>query len=415
VEFEPFRIAAVSPLPFPTRKERVQELERAEYNVFRLRSNLITIDLVSDSGTGAMSQQQWQRMLLADESFAYQQSYDQLVATVKGITGLPYILPIHQGRAAENILFSSVIKRETRVYSNRLFSTTKAHLERFGAKPVELPVKGSGNIDLTRLRKRIGKGSIVILSLTSNYHGGQVVTLDNIEGVRDLLGRGGLLIIDGSRFVENAYRESKRLGIGLKKVIKKTFSLCDIFYLSTKKDLLTNIGGLIGVRDHELYQKLREELLLFEGFPTHGGLAGRDIAAITQAFQEITDERYLAFRLGQVRRLGERLKRAGVPVHEPFGCHAITIPAEEYAPGISYPGFSAAAQIYLDGGIRCGVFDEDGEVIRLAVPRRVYTESQLCHVSRIVTQTYRKGRFLHLLPIYKPRRLSNFLLRFKIR
>lgn len=414
VRFEPYAIKAIAPIPFLSKKRREQALKAAGYNVFGLRSTAVTIDLVSDSGTGTMSVNQWRRLLIADESFSYQPSYDELVKKVSRFTGYQFILPIHQARAAENILFSTIIKRGSTVFANNLFSTTKMHLRRAGTRIKELPVPDSGNIDLDRLKKKLNKKDrIVILSVTSNFHGGQPVEIENIRGVRRLIGKKGILILDACRFAENCYIESKRLRISLKNVIRKMFPLSDIFYLSTKKDLLTNIGGLIGIRDKLLYERLNEKILLFEGFPTHGGLAGRDLSAISQAIDEITDTRYLSFRLNQVKRFGQMLKNLDVPVLEPFGCHAISIKGNDYCGRITHPGFSGAAAIYLEGGVRSGVFDEDGEVIRFAVPRRVYTDSQLIYAAEVIGRTYKKKGFLNLKPVYRPRHLTNFLIRFK--
>ena len=404
---------AIEPLPFPSRKERRKALGEASYNVFHLRSRMITIDLVSDSGTGTMSVKQWRNLLMADEAFSFQKSYDDFVAKAKELTGFEFILPVHQARAAEHILFKLIIRKGTRVIANHLFATTREHLIRCGAEIFELPREGSGDINLKLLKKRLKKDSVVILSVTSNHHGGQVVALDNIEMVSSIVKGRGLLIIDGCRFAENSYLESKRLKIDIKEAIRRTFAASDIFYLSTKKDLLTNIGGMVGVRDKRLFIRLNEMVLAHEGYPSHGGLAGRDLAAITQSFNEIIDLNYLSFRIEQVQRLGRSLKTDGVPVHEPFGCHAITIPACDFVPGLPHPGFTGAAKIYLDGGIRGGVFFEDGEVIRLAIPRRVYTNSQIDYVARSIISTYRKGRFFKLRPTYKPDRLSNFLLRFQ--
>lgn len=426
---EPFKIKMVEPIRFTTPEERAEILRRAHYNPFLIHAEDILIDLLTDSGTAAMSSAQWGAMMIADESYAGSRSFFKFERVVRELTGLKHIIPTHQGRAAEHILFHLVGGRGRVVPNNNHFDTTRANIEYTQAEAVDLvidegkvpssqhPFKGNIDIDkLEALIKRVGPGNIPLgmITVTNNTGGGQPVSMENIRTVSETLHRHGIpFFIDACRFAENAYfikmREPGYAEKSAREIAREMFSYCDGATFSGKKDGLANIGGFLALNDDKLAEESRNLLILTEGFPTYGGLAARDLEALAVGLQEVLDERYLEYRHACVRYFARRITEGGVKIVEPPGGHAVYIDARAFLPHIpieQYPGQALVCALYEVGGMRgveigsamFGKRDpETGaesyatmDLVRLAIPRRVYTQSHVDYLAEVVLETYAK-------------------------
>ncbi len=422
---EPYKIKMIEPLYRSSREERELWIKEARYNIFNLKSDQVFIDFLTDSGTGAMSDRQWSAIMSGDESYAGSRSFHQLKDTVKELIGFEYLLPTHQGRAAENVLFSVLVKEGQLVPGNAHFDTTKGHIEFRKAIAVDCtideaydtskphPFKGNVNIDKLEelMRTSSDKVSFILITATCNTAGGQPVSIENIRKVKNLADRyGKLLIIDAARFAENAYfiktREEEFKNKSIRNIVLEMFSYFDGVTMSAKKDGIVNIGGFIALRSKKIYQEASTFNIMFEGFLTYGGQAGRDLAALSQGLHESTEFDYLESRISQVAFLGERMKSYGVPVQEPFGGHAIFIDALKFFPQIpreEFPGQTLVVELYKAGGIRSAeigslMADRDPvtrenrfpalELVRLAIPRRAYTNNHMDYAAAAVGQAF---------------------------
>jgi tryptophanase len=419
---EPWRVKVVESIDLPDRRTREKHLRKAGYNLFAIPSEAVYIDLLTDSGTSAMSDQQWGAMMIGDESYAGSRNFYHFESAVREVFGFPHVIPTHQGRVAENLLFSTVLKPGNIVPSNTHFDTTRANIEVNGGTALDLVVpeakdlKSSypfkGNMDVSRLaetlHKNVGRVPLVMLTLTNNSGGGQPVSLENIRSVKEVCDRHGTpLIIDACRFAENAYfireKEEACHNWSVLAVVRECFTFADGCTMSAKKDGLANIGGFLALRQDTWVPGLKNKLVLIEGFPTYGGLAGRDLEVVARGLKEVLDERYLEFRIGQVRRLGQKLDAAGVPIVKPVGGHAVYLDASEFLPHVprlAYPAQALAIALYREGGVRAveigGVMfgrkdpktgeemPPDLELVRLTIPRRVYSNTHLDYVADIV-------------------------------
>lgn len=449
---EPFKIKSVEPIKFTSRNERESLLISAGYNPFLLRADDILIDLLTDSGTSAMSAKQWAGIMDGDESYAGSKSFYRFEAAVKKITGMKFIIPTHQGRAAEKILFSIVGGKEKYIPNNTHFDTTRANIEFSGAEAVdllnevgkhpEIRADFKGNMDVEKLEtfiQKVGAENIPLcmITITNNSGGGQPVSMQNIRETKQVCKKYNIpLFIDACRFAENAWFIKKReKGYGNKtplEIAQEIFSYADGVTMSAKKDALVNIGGFLAMNDEALSMKCRNLLIVTEGFPTYGGLAGRDLEAVAQGLEEILDEHYLEYRIRSVEYLGEKLVNAGVPIIEPPGGHAIYIDAKRFLPDIpadQYPGQSIVCELYLEGGVRAveigsvmfGKYDENHklipammELVRLAIPRRVYTQSHIDYLTEIIIEVYKNRKRLNGYKIvYEAPMLRHFTAKFQ--
>jgi len=419
---EPFRIHSVQAINFPTRDEREAALRRAGYNLFGLHGDEVTIDLLTDSGTGAMSSKQWAGMMDGDESYAGSRSFYRFRDTIADITGFPEIIPTHQGRASERILFETLVGEGDVVPNNTHFDTTRANVEHQGAEARDLlneeghdpavvaPFKGNMDVDAleaTIAEVGVDRIPLVMVTVTNNSGGGQPVSMANLRAVREVCDRHGILFfLDACRFAENAWFIKQREGGYADRtpleIAQEMFSLTDGCTMSAKKDGLANIGGFIGLRDSAIAQEARNLLILTEGFPTYGGLAGYDLEAIAIGLREVLDEDYLRYRIRSTAYLAEKVRAAGVPIVRPPGGHAVYLDAKGFLPQVppsQYPAQALAIELYREGGVRgveigsvmFGKPRDDGtetpadmELVRLAVPRRTYTQSHVDYVGEVV-------------------------------
>ena len=415
---EPFRIKAVEPIRFTTRSQREKALRAAGYNVFGLRAQDVIIDLLTDSGTGAMSAAQWGALMQGDESYAGSRSFERFRDVVQDLTGFKHIIPTHQGRAAERILFHTTVQPGDIVLNNIHFDTTRANIEVQGGDARDLvipegrmpslihPFKGNIHLDALEsvLRSEGDRVRMVMVTITNNSGGGQPVSLENLRAVRELCTRYRKpFFLDACRFAENAWfvkeREAGQQDRTPKDIAQEMFRLADGCVMSAKKDGLSNIGGFLAMNDDDLAQKCRNLLILTEGFPTYGGLAGYDLEAIAQGLIEVVDETYLRYRIGSVAYLAQKLADAGIPIVQPPGGHAVYLDAAMILPHIAsleYPGIALVNALYLEAGIRSveigslmfGLHPDGTEIpagmelVRLAIPRRLYTQSHLDYVAQ---------------------------------
>ncbi len=449
---EPFRIKTTEPLKITTREERVEALDRAHHNVFLLDAEDCCIDLLTDSGTGAMSTCQWAAMMMGDESYAGSRSWKRFEASVREITGFPHILPTHQGRAAEGILAECLISPEDVIPNNSHFDTTRANVQYRGAVALDLPCPEAfdtgavapfkGNMDVAALSECIAKHGpekipLAMMTVTNNTGGGQPVSMANIRAVKEVLVKHGIpLVIDACRFAENAYfiheREEGYRGRTLLEIAQEMFALADGATMSCKKDGLANIGGFLACRDADWAERFRSLLILREGFPTYGGLAGRDLEAIAVGLKEALEYDYQVYRHATVEYMVRRLADLGVPMVLPAGGHAVFLDAARMVPQIpplSYPGISVVNALYEAGGIRAvelgsvmfGHFDEEGleqpsplELVRLAFPRRVYTQSHFDYAIEVIEEVWHdRDRLPGYRITYQPKLLRHFTCHFE--
>ena len=446
---EPFRIHAVEPIRITTRTERQAAIERAGWNLFSLHADDVLIDLLTDSGTGAMSRDQWAALQHGDESYAGSPSWYTFLESVQALWPFKHVIPTHQGRAAEKILFSVIGGKGKVIPNNTHFDTTRANVEFTGAEAVDYVIPEGrlpathhpfkGNLDTEKLEKLLAERAdsvpVVFVTVTNNSLGGQPVSLENLRAVRHICERYRKpLFLDACRFAENAWfiksRESGQAHRSIKSIVREMAALVDGMTMSAKKDGLANIGGWLAMNDDTWAEQCRNLLILTEGFPTYGGLAGRDLEAIAQGLREVIDEDYLRYRIHSTAYLGEALDAAGVPLVKPFGGHAVYIDARAllpHIPPLQYPGQALAAALYVEGGIRgCEIgtvmfgrrpdgseVPSDMDLVRLAIPRRTYTQSHIDYVIEVVTEVARRANELHGFRIVKqPSALRHFTAHF---
>lgn len=423
---EPYKIKMTEEIRVSTREEREEWIKEAKYNLFKLESDKVFIDLLTDSGTGAMSDKQWAEMMIGDESYAGSRSYSKLQKVVSEVLGFPFTLPTHQGRAAENVLFSVLVKEGNVVPGNSHFDTTKGHIEFRKAKAIDCTIDEAfdindlhpfkGNVDLDKLEevyKTYPKEKIpfCLLTVTCNTSGGQPVSMENIKAVKELSDRYGIpVFFDAARFAENAYfikvREEGYADKSIKEIVKEMFSYGEGFTMSAKKDGLVNIGGILALRDENLYRQCGNFGIIYEGYLTYGGLAGRDIGALAQGLLESTEFVYLKSRIHQVEYLGNKLIEFGVPVQQPIGGHAVFVDALSFLPNVprtEYVAQTLGIELYKEAGIR-GVeigtllADRDPEtredrfpkleLLRLAIPRKTYTFNHMDYIAVALKNVY---------------------------
>ncbi|MDP2424515.1 MAG: tryptophanase [Bacteroidales bacterium] len=425
---ESYKIKMVEPIRKSSKPERETWIKQARYNLFNLRSEQVFIDLLTDSGTGAMSDRQWSAMMLGDESYAGASSYYKMKDAIKDIFGFDFFLPTHQGRAAENVLFSVMVKQANLIPGNAHFDTTKGHIEFRKAFAVDCTIDEAsdptlvhpfkGNVDLEKLESVLRSNPkeiipFIIVTITCNTAGGQPVSIQNLRDVRALANQYGIpVIFDAARFAENAYfikiRERGYANKTIREIVQEMFSLADAMTMSSKKDAIVNMGGFIAMRDPELYRQASVYNIMFEGYVTYGGMSGRDMNALAQGLYEGTEFDYLETRIRQVAYLGEKLSGFGISIIQPTGGHAIFVDALKFLPLVAreeFPAQTLAVELYLESGVR-GVemstlmADRDPvtrenrfpelELVRLAIPRRVYTNNHMDYVATALAKVYER-------------------------
>ncbi len=450
---EPWRIKTIEPIRLLSREERQEKIKEASYNVFLINAEDVFIDMLTDSGTSAMSANQWAGIMIGDESYAGCDNFLNFEKTVRAITGYKNVIPTHQGRGAENVLFSTLLKEGNIVPNNNHFDTTRANVEMNGGQALDFVIEEGksitadhpfkGNIDIAKLENFIKKNGtdnipVVYITVTNNSGGGQPVSMKNIRETSEMLKKYNIpFFLDGCRFAENAYfikcREEEYKNSSISNIISEMFSYADGCTVSAKKDGLANIGGFIALNNDKLFEELKIKLILVEGFPSYGGLTGRDMEAIARGLVEVQDESYLSARVGQVQRFGERLREAGIPVLFPIGGHAVYIDAKSFLshiPQSQFPGQVLTAELYIEGGVR-GVeigsvmfaskdrktgetIYPELELVRLAVPRRVYTDNHIDWVVNSLKALWERRENIKGLEItYEAPFLRHFTARFE--
>ena len=423
---EPYKIKMIEPMHPSTSGDRKEWIKEAKYNLFNLKSDQVFIDLLTDSGTGAMSQEQWSAMMSGDESYAGSRSFDRLHETITALTGFKYVIPTHQGRAAENVLFSVMVREGDVVPGNAHFDTTKGHIEFRKATAFDCTIDEAadtrvyhpfkGNLDLKKLENVLqiyGKERIpmIIVTITCNSTGGQPVSMENMKQVREFALKHGIpVIFDAARFAENAYfiktREKGYENRSIREIVREMFSLADGMTMSSKKDGIVNMGGFIALNSQAIFREATTYNIMFEGYITYGGMSGRDMAALAQGLEEATTFGFLESRIKQVHYLGQKLHDMGIPVQEPFGGHAIFVDATRFIPHVpreEYIAQTLALEIYLESGVRAVeigtlLADRDPEtrenrypkleMVRLTIPRRVYTRNHMDYVAAALQNVY---------------------------
>ena len=447
---EPFRIKSVEPIRMTTREEREQYIKDAYYNLFTLHSDDVLIDLLTDSGTSSMSARQWGALMQGDESYAGSPSFYRFKAAVENLMPFKYVIPTHQGRAAESILFTVVANSSHLIPNNTHFDTTRANVEAQGAKAIDLVIEEGrdpelehpfkGNMDIAALENFIAeKGAanipLCMLTVTNNSGGGQPVSMENIRQTHEVCQSHGIpLFIDACRFAENAWfikqREPGYADVPVVDIVREMFSYADGCTMSAKKDGLTNIGGWLAMNNEDWAVDCRNRLILTEGFSTYGGLTGRDLDAIAIGLEEVVQEDYLHYRIASTQYVARHIAEAGIPIVQPAGGHAVYIDAKRFLPHIpplQYPGQSLAVELYKHGGIRgCEIgtamfgLHPDGteepahmELVRLAIPRRMYTQSQMDYVIEVIHEVYQdRGSLRGMKFVRQPKALRHFTGRF---
>lgn len=448
---EPFKIKSVEPVKMISREEREIAMKEAGYNTFNLRSEDVYIDLLTDSGTNAMSDAQWAGMMIGDEAYAGSKNWIYLESTIKELFGFKHVVPTHQGRGAENILSTIAIKPGQYVAGNMYFTTTRYHQEKNGgifvdiirdeAHDATISIPFKGDIDINKLEKLIEeKGAeniaYICLAVTVNLAGGQPVSMANMKAVREVTAKHGIKVFyDATRCVENAYfikeREEGYANVSIKDIVHEMFSYSDGATMSGKKDGIVNIGGFLAINDDELFGQAKEIVVVYEGMPSYGGMTGRDMQAIAIGFREAMQEEYIEHRVKQVRYLGDRLKEAGVPIVEPVGGHAVFLDARRFCPHLDqeqFPAQSLAASLYIDSGVRSmerGIVSAGRDIktgenhkpkletVRLTIPRRVYTYKHMDVVAESVINLYKHKEDIRPLKFtYEPAQLRFFTAKF---
>lgn len=449
---EPFKIKMVEPITMSTEEERHRFLKKAHYNTFLLDSDQVIIDLLTDSGTSAMSASQWSGLIDGDESYAGSRSWKRMEKTVKDLTGMEFVLPTHQGRAAERIIYTHLGGKGKYFISNTHFDTTRANIEFSGAKAIDIPIEEGkhpneyhpfkGNIDIKLLEEKIieiGSENIgaVILTITNNSGGGQPVSMQNAREVGEICRKHGVLYLqDMCRIAENAYfinhREAGYENVSYKDIAKEMMSFADGAVMSAKKDALVNMGGFLSLRDEEIADACKNLLIITEGFTTYGGLSGRDMEAIAIGLDEVFEPDYLRYRIRSTEYLGNKLSEMGVPLMLPIGGHAVYVDARAFYSNIpvdQYPGQSLVCDLYTIGGVRAveigsvmfGTYDQSGklmpapmDLVRLAIPRRVYTQSHIEYVIEVFEEIIkRKNQAKGIKITYEPDFLRHFTAKFE--